>query len=849
LAYKTGRSRTIGYSGDIITGAFIDVVCGPVPPNFPSNVIHANGGYSVDLSISCEGLEITISTLSSFKNNLDPCSVSDDGERECQLTLGVTFGGESLYSQTETLVEEGSLGTLTLDGNGAWSFSAVVEEWCDPGTYSGSTDSFGYPVIAGQVQNDGIPATGVRFYEKFQEDSSVSIAVSAGTLSYSGTAAASATEITHEVAGSAYVVGSNTTGTCAATFLFNGQGLGCPYNVSVPGAKANAESGVSATITSLGWNVGVSSQCSATLGPPIDYSLLARVSSFGKLCLGTFQTDIQVEAGTIASMDTSPTGGLSWQQLWYSASAVLNGVVQDSLVHLGRAPVSSWLNQAALRTGGDDVRDIRVQTSGFKRDAVTLLHSASVTLDNGSTATPWSPGAHSSVTATTDSGRSVILISASGGTGSAIRTWAPISDVEVYRYLRFSARASTTCTVEILLAGQTWYLDLTSTYQDIDLDLCCAGDDSGPVGPMNTRYPIESNGGFPTNTPPTTQYSFGWGVNYIDTLTINNLPNGVSVFIDSISTVRGTDAKLSFIAPFLFFPTGWINNGGGGGDVTSLQPYAYVQVDGRGPLDFPHGAFVDTTSIDYYRMYAISELVDMWNDIPGLAAANMSDAADGYHENDTLLAMTLAGGGATFDYDSEAWTNWIDRDVATSTLTMESQDIWDQVSAYPGAGDIWTSDLYDVPIRLATNKYLRGAINGLTYDSPSVPSENVSIVAWEATGPLAGIGMSGVDGRYITDQPFGFGNLPALTIASGLSDIVISSLSTWENRLRQRASFLVTGVPCGGTPPRLPSDCSGSTAALPFSSGETCGVGGSISLECDCNQTMVRYLPTPGGSS
>jgi len=695
---------------------------------------------------------------------------------------------------------------------GSYSFSADVEEWCEIYALT-SVDTYGFPTYGGAAADDGIPALGVRFYEALRPGGTSTASITFGVLTATATGTISSSVYASgsvSLGCNQYVgIGSALTGPTYSATASITSGVGF-----IPSHSwSSSTSSISDTATTGGGSLSVSINVTFVPGavnydtPSVSasgkevtsYAYNARLRSFSEAFPSTQTITLNDTLGHQSYLTASPTASASISQALYNVSASLLGnPFSDSINQV--APVSSYLAAAG---SSEDTRDWRLQFRGFKRDALTLAHAASTSLDDGTFTTNWAAGPNSAIAAVLDpptTGRSAIQISASGGTGSATRSFPTPQVSEAYRYLRITARGTVAGNATIILASHRWVIPLTTSYQDFDLDLCCPKDETATKGTVNTRYPVQIPATAPTGAPPYVQYAFGWGVNYFASIQVAGVPDGQSVFVDAISLVRNSDARLTLLAPFLYWPLGWQGQSMGSQiDNTYVQPYLFFQSDRKGPIDLPQGSNVvpTGTALPYFSTNSISAMATMLNYFPGLTATNLSASSDGYHDN-TLPSMLLGGAGATYDHGTQAWTDWIDVNVASGTLTIPAQDIFDEVQVYPGAGEVWTSGLYNVATALQVSKSLRGQANGLVFRLNRQPYAGITVTAYDAGATSVGSGVTGSLGQYLTGSPYGKGNQTYTTKITFTDNRSLSCSGVWQNRGRFRASFRGNALPCPG---------------------------------------------------
>jgi hypothetical protein len=252
--------------------------------------------------------------------------------------------------------------------------------------------------------------------------------------------------------------------------------------------------------------------------------------------------------------------------------------------------------------------------------------------------------------------------------------------------------------------------------EQVNVELPCGTGDTSTVGTVQTRFPIANPGGFPINTDPQTQYSFGWGVNFCDAVTISGLPNGSIFTVSDVSLVSegsSSQSAVTLLEEFLGFVTGWTSPT----DITTVQPFLFVEADGK-VLDIPALCLVTPTSGSTpptWTYYTLAQLVTIASYFCGLTASTLPDPSDGYHGSG-LPGLLLAGSESIYKWDTHQFVDWVD--MPLPQVAIPAQDLWDEVQIYPGAGLVWTqAGSFGVSTPLRVSKSLRGQATVLVYDS------------------------------------------------------------------------------------------------------------------------------------
>lgn len=737
---------------------------------------------------------------------------------------------------------------VDITASGTWSVSYQVEEWAT--TYipsnSSAVNGTNFPYYGGSAEGDSCPAEGVRYYElSVGGTKSCSLTVNGVTVSTSGTIAAGVpvvygisygvdNVVFSQVAMFAYAVSPGphpvlgySTSLTATTTPTNG----VPVNVNQnwPDSQTNntldLRNGISmyshlaAGETTYGTPAYASTSYTSTPGG--EYTFSGRLRSFGQAFPASELCCVNDWYLHTTDITLNPAGSYGpWTQTDFGYSYSLTGnTASGSQTQI--APVFVYLYNLAP----DDTRDWRCMLRGFSWSALSLSRAPSEEIDPCTALTNWTAGSN-----TTLSLSGGVMVAASGGTGSvtlavphAVRVW------EVYRYLQFTglftapaydntaaytvgqivvdsgilyqAIASTTGNappnasywsvytpaLTVAIAAKQWQLSLSVSSAGVSLDLCCAYNETEATDTTQTRFPIASPGGFPINTDPTNQYKLGWGVQYCDSVVISGIPNGCSITISDVSLVSksGGQAALTLLEPFLDFYTGWTDSS----DTTSLQDYLFIESDYR-VLDLPAMALITPVSgSPSYQWYTIAQLRTMLAYFLGLTATLGSAPSDGYHGTGQL-ALCLGGLGATYDWTSLGWKDWVD--LALPQGAIPAQDLWDEVQVYPGAGNVWQqSGPYGGATPVAMSKSLRAQADGLVFDLGGNAKSGQKIKTYETSTPATGEGsaVSSTLGQYFTGLPFAFGNVGVTTKLDMGETPVLSSSETPQNRQRYRTSF------------------------------------------------------------
>jgi hypothetical protein len=757
--------------------------------------------------------------------------------------------GHTNTNESYSVIPLGPHGTIQINVSqsptGTWSMSVP---WKERATYyvpssSSMVNGSPYPNYGGSVQADGLSARGILFEL---------IADTSGTLDVSVAYGGASVSLSYPVA-SAFVIGHQSTGNTNSSSFHVSAAFSCASSVgfnsdlNLPSESWAASDGYgNGTVTMSGTTINASCTCTprttgpdasssgtCTIQPDTSYQLNARATCFGDpytgsgLLLWTHQ-----KAMGSAVQPLNPSSSSSWSQRLFSASASIESSgFSDSLNEL--VPVASWLSNASLIAAGEDTRDWRTMYRGFKWDALSISRPSAAIVDACTSTANWSAGSHT--TLGTSGGH--LTIAALGGSGSAtlavpssVRVW------EAWRYLRFTGSLAVApydnshayvagdlvssggtdyqcispttgnappnatywtvvspsfpVSLTVTMAGHTWPMKIGSSSTSVDLDLCCAGDETATTnGTKQTRFPIQNPGGYPDATDPTVQYSMGWGVDFCDSIQISGIPSGMVLTLtlcDLEALTSGGQQSLTCLSPFLEYDFGWTS----ATDNTSLNPYLLVETDYR-VSDWPGvGHIAPFTGSDSMRWFTITDAHNFLAYL-GITATLLTTPTDGYHD-DTLEAMLLGCLGATYDFGSSTWTDWVDHAIGT---TLPAQDAWDEVQAWPGCGNPWipTGGVGgDTPLQVSVA--LRGQAWGLDFTSADQPRSGQSVISFNTSSMAnTGTATTGTYGQYTTTSPYGPGNNDTTTQIPHTS---MSAHGMWENRRRNRTSFR-------GSPPAI----------------------------------------------
>jgi len=823
--WKTGRSRTLVFSG--VTNGGCDVT----EVELIGGNVSVSYGSNTNLVIQCFGFQITMTSTASVKGYAGPGPTPYDLEA----LLSVTYGFP-LYSNTNVVEGESVYGVNNprSDG-GSWEITAQVEEWAQTYTPTSVAPVNGtdFPTFGGSAQGDGLPAQGIQYFEQIIAGTNITFTANYGGLSYSTTIPiATETPVPGYLIYGDALAGPNahcaytSNRTCASTFNFNSNTVGCSYTAANGIDSVSCSSGVSATVS--GANARDSSECIASINPPLSWTVYGRLQCFGSAFPSpghNLSWNCLASGGPTVLLN--PSGIDSVTQNQFEAYAVFNGTPQTGLSAADQVPVSCYLSSLGL----DDSRDWRCMIRGYKWDALTLTAASTQMIDDCTSLAHWTAGTNTALSLS-----SGVVVSAAGGVGSVVlaipsgvQVWecfrflqisglftAPPYDsgmaydsgaIVIYSGDLYQALSSTIgnppsdpaywspypgpVTLTVAIAGQNWALPLTSHMTTPQLDLCCAPTDTESVDSTQTRYPLSGIGGFPTATNPSSQYKLGWGVNYCVTLAIEGIPDGCSITLTSVQLMFSSDPQhqsaITLLEPFQGFVPGWADSGV---SVTSVQDYLLVETDYR-ILDIPALCLVTPTGpgTPSYVWYTITQFQEILAYYPSLTATLLTcPVSDGYH-GDAQLALNLGGEGATYDWTSLGWSDWIDSPLG---VTIPAQDLWDEVQVYPGAGNVWPQEaVYGGSTPIQTSKSLRAQGWGLVFTPAGASVDGAQVVLYETSNPSSGegSGTSGNLGQFSTGMPWAYGNIDSQLDLNAPPIPHLTEHEVIQNRQRFRGSF------------------------------------------------------------
>lgn len=422
-------------------------------------------------------------------------------------------------------------------------------------------------------------------------------------------------------------------------------------------------------------------------------------------------------------------------------------------------PVRAWLDAAGRAEAGDDPRDLRLMIRGRRFPVAEVTLDPVTLLDDGS-GVGWSGAAIPR-----------------GGfleiSGPALRSFALPVDAEGHRWLRLRLRSSAGTPLTVRIGDKRWMLTVPAgpDFQDIPLDLCLPqAQTGGPlprVDDQESRFPLAANG-----LPVDGSY---WGVSRISAVELDGLAPGGVVELDEIALWHREPVRISVLPGFEV----WRNRQTG--SPAQVRSLLWREAEGR-LRDHP----------DHQRETGQHTWLTLGQTLAELGASpgwtvTPRPGPDSIHGLGSPT-MWLAGAGAAFG--SQGWEWGVDQALPFESDTWIAHALWDEVMAYPGAGDIFGLDGggYHIPTVVPFGQILRSRAWGLAL-GPSGEAESGVRVAWQAypSGDDAGQGVSGARGRFATGLPHGRG--ARAHRARRASDLQASGVRASRDRGVYRVAF------------------------------------------------------------
>lgn len=816
---------------------------GPLPPNIRWAAGHLEIVNQL-VTLKCIGYQINGGITEEIGVSLSPILADDVWVR---LTAGSVFGSTVT---TDSTVFHPATTMPSWDWNetetGTYSIDVSVGEWSEfVALDAAGLDADNFPQYGGTAQKDGQPGYAMVFYEATVPSTTLTATISCAGVTATASHSTGATPVriysyatqrtefarmssnaTFGALVQATLVHPDTTFDDLYTYT---DGTSTVYAL---GTLAKAQIDYSSTVAgdtkSVRFWAGVS--------PKYRYALSGRLRSFLDAYPGSQTVIWQYKDDgfgnwVTTSLPANPNFAGTVAQRFFFLAGELNGEPTPVSAIDERRPQRAWLSPATLSASGEDTRDWRLEGRGRAYDSFTLAHAATITIEDGASASEWTAGANTTVSATGGAIRLVV----SGGTGSATMALATPKDFwERYRYVivRIRSTVGGSKAWRLTANGKQWdgTTSTAGTYTDTILDLCGPFNKSGPTDGQDYRWPLTPAGA--------TEGDF-WGLNTVASFAIENLVDGETYEIDAITLSRQEWAKMTHLPEFL----GWVEKDTSVAN-RELKRLGILDVDGR--VGFDHAGQERSGSPWVYEYLTLTQWIARLNEGQGLTAtAAGSFPSDGFHDN-SRFALWAGGLGATYDYTTALWQEEINRDLALGTITVNAQAIYDQWQGYPGIGKgCWTGaahDTADLAMPIAITKHLRGQAAGLVFDpSTHLAKPLQAIDTYETTGLTpTGSDITGTRGEFLTELPYGRGNRNTTT---KLVPAPLTDSEVWQNRRRARTVFK-GGGPSVEDPWLLQLD-DGSSMQVQVESGNVVFYGSEFSVPAGW---PVRVVITSTGS-
>ncbi|MDI9639700.1 hypothetical protein QPK87_04835 [Kamptonema cortianum] len=654
------------------------------------------------------------------------------------------------------------------DPSGVVMVEADVEEWFEVIDPIADTDSDGFPLYGGGSVKDLVTGRGIRFFERLKPGGTIQVSMSGLapvqlTDTISQAKADAVGEIFHGVDRRGKVWAENDL--CSMTISGSVAGESCPapYFKESSFSAFDARSGFSLWIQKPVDSAGESyGYVAAAVPAKLDWE--GRLFSFGEPFPDAVDLKLEKSPGEVETLIANPAAGKQFEQVAWSAFAVLDGVNQASEGADTRGPSRCWIDPPSLVANGDEAVDWRMGFRGKSWTALSLSHASPRVLDDGTSLAGWTAGSNTSIGLS----GGAISLSVAGGTGLATRVWAPVVRGESYRYLRirFRSLVGANAPMRVGIGGKSWVFESGSAgaWANSKIDLCVPHGLSSTVDEKESRFPLSVEG--------LVEDSDYWGVSRIESLVLSDLADGETYEIDEISLIRESDARVSFLPALNHWKLEQV------GQVRQVKPFAWSSVDGR---------IADCWDMwQTVSQFGWNSLADLGSAFAQIGWTVVPNAAfpDEYHRNNREATLAW-GGGVRFD---DGWLPGTD--VAAQSLGVVAQAIWDEVEIYGGAGDVWSENgSYGGLTLLRAAKQLRGQAWGLVVSGDSSLS-GLNVELRLSNGESRGSGISDNWGRYLTGSHYGLGNVMHRVVAGNESSplFIVKSRGRHRRVLREFSS-------------------------------------------------------------
>lgn len=699
------------------------------------------------------------------------------------------FTGLSSYS-IESLEVVGSDSTST---GGSVSIEIHTEEWFTVREPSGGVlDRFGFPFkgysAGGQSWDDYYKGSQISFFER--------LVYASATITFGGTSAGSS--------GSA----ESGVGPILGTIGVSGFGPNIPgYGLQHSG-KVSAFGGVS----DLSWSCDISTP----VGYPNTYSMTDEFSSIN----GSATSGSAVASSVVNTVAHS--AGLDIQSLmkygvdltyrlraWNKPfpSSVNYGYVTPFTGNSGSRTdtflqwnATGYISSRSGETDAfdgypsnpfsihianpEDPREWRVGFLGKAFNAGALGHRGT-TSSGLASSSAWTAGANTVVSLGTS-------FAVAGGPGSAT-AHLNFANWENFRYLNLTVTSAVFdhSPMRITINGKTWSFTTgaAGVATDVTLDLCSPDNKTERFDAQETRWPVDPASGFPLSEGPY------WGVNDARTVLLDQLLEGETYTVSSAELLQG-EGVVSYASSANYWQQAFPQD-----DTFTIyrRPSMFTTFDGkRGPdwYDAQRNDPLPTEGVPNpdptYYWPTVGDFMANVASLPGIAGGHPTLPSDGYHNLNLPAAWIYGGNGAVY---KGGWREGISLGYIFVLLTgtpLFVAPMWDFVSAYPGAGDVFgNEDGSYGNLKLFANKNMRSHVGGLVLHEDGSAAAGATVRCTERDNPniVAGSGTSNSKGAYATSLPFGRSGIYHRTELTGGALPNVHVDTPFSARVEHRVTF------------------------------------------------------------